>query len=345
MTGTMGRAGDFFGHQTYFGPVQLFRTDGVYVGTILQDGRNRTTRDAYEGMPEGQFGAIRKLTLDGRERYFNIGAGGDVRVWEILGLDGITDLPGGVYVHTEEMVARARKAKREYEAALNAEKNIQIVAGGLAALADAPAVKRELENGRGFSVRLSHDTDNLYLRYAVVSPFGLENGISDKNILYRGGNCLDLQLAADPKADANREKPAPGDLRLLVTRQNGNPVAVLFQPKLKDFKGKPIVLTSPTGTESFDSIAEVKEVKLDYEKTATGFDATLTIPLRLLGLTLVKGQELKMDLGYVFGNRGGTRTATRAYLCNDSFTANVVDDIPHESRLEPAHWGGAVVAE
>jgi hypothetical protein len=28
---------------------------------------------------------------------------------------------------------------------------------------------------------------------------------------------------------------------------------------------------------------------------------------------------------------------------NDSFAANVVNDVPHESRLEPAEWGTATV--
>ena len=38
-----------------------------------------------------------------------------------------------------------------------------------------------------------------------------------------------------------------------------------------------------------------------------------------------------------------SRRTVRAYLFNTSFTANVVDDIPHESRLEPANWGEAEV--
>jgi hypothetical protein len=54
-------------------------------------------------------------------------------------------------------------------------------------------------------------------------------------------------------------------------------------------------------------------------------------------------QTVRMDLGYIFGNAQGTRTAARAYAKNTSFTANVVNDIPHESRLQPQHWGQAVV--
>ena len=33
----------------------------------------------------------------------------------------------------------------------------------------------------------------------------------------------------------------------------------------------------------------------------------------------------------------------RAYLSNNSFSANVIDDIPNEARLEPKEWGEAAV--
>jgi hypothetical protein len=62
-----------------------------------------------------------------------------------------------------------------------------------------------------------------------------------------------------------------------------------------------------------------------------------------LGLNPTPGQSLKMDLGYIFGNAEGTRAAKRLYLHNHSFSANLVDDIPNESRLEPAAWGTATV--
>jgi len=50
-----------------------------------------------------------------------------------------------------------------------------------------------------------------------------------------------------------------------------------------------------------------------------------------------------MDLGYIFGNAAGTQAALRAYWTNNSFSANVTNDIPNESRLEPAEWGTAMV--
>ena len=50
-----------------------------------------------------------------------------------------------------------------------------------------------------------------------------------------------------------------------------------------------------------------------------------------------------MDLGYIFGNKTGMQTALRTYWQNNSFSANVTNDIPNESRLEPHEWGQAAV--
>ena len=341
MTGSMGLAGDFIAHQSYFGLNHLFRRDGMYVGAVLRDGR-AGGRGPYEGQPEGQGGNFVKLSLDGVDRYFIIHGGQDSRVWEVQGLDTVQDSPGGAYLHTDEMVQTAREAQAAYAAALEGAKRLVIVRERKA-LDVADPVGKTLEDGRGFQARMAYDAENLYVRYDVTASNELVNALNEPNVIFRGGNLIDIQLATDPAADAARTTPAPGDLRLLVTRQAGKPMAVLFRPKIKDFAGEPIVLTSPTGKESFDAIQVLTDVKLEYRKTADGFTAVITVPLQRLGLTLAPGQSLKADLGYIFGNSEGTRTAIRAYLYNNSFSANVVDDIPNESRLEPAQWGTAAV--
>jgi hypothetical protein len=46
-----------------------------------------------------------------------------------------------------------------------------------------------------------------------------------------------------------------------------------------------------------------------------------------------------MDVGYIYGNANGTQSMKRSYWHNNSFTANIVNDIPNESRLQPGEWG------
>jgi hypothetical protein len=84
-------------------------------------------------------------------------------------------------------------------------------------------------------------------------------------------------------------------------------------------------------------------VDLDYDKRPDGFTAIVTIPQKLLDWSPRPGTSVRMDLGYIFGNKTGTNAVKRAYWSDNSFEANVVDDIPDESRLRPGEWGTAVV--
>ena len=41
---------------------------------------------------------------------------------------------------------------------------------------------------------------------------------------------------------------------------------MLYRPKISDFSGEPVVLESPTGTESFDEITATHELILNTKK-------------------------------------------------------------------------------
>ena len=341
-TGLMGVAGDYVGYMTYFGVNHVFHAPtGVYTAALLQDGRLTTSRGPNEGQPEGQGGSFVKLNIDGEDRYFIIHGGQDTRVWEVLGLDTVQTLEGGTYRHTPQQVATAREAFEEWQAAKAGGKDL-VIHRDKESLAQAEAVTGSVDEDRGFEAKAAYDARNLYVRFDVQTANPLTNAMPQEQILFRGGNCLDIQLATNSDADPKREEPAPGDMRLLVTRKDGKPFAVLYRPRVNGFDGERIVLDSPTGQEAFDSI-EVVDVGLDYKKTDGGFTATVTVPLDLVDLRLKSGQKIKMDLGYVYGNAKGTRAAARAYVHNNSFSANVTDDIPNESRLEPDEWGTATV--
>jgi hypothetical protein len=330
MTQLMGKGGDFLVYQTYFGPNHIFRTDGIYVGAILKDGRLMLERGQDEGQPEGQGGYFGKLNIEGKDRYFAIGGGQDARVWEVTGLDSIKDLPGGSYVHAPELATKAEQAHREYKLALAAGK--QIVIGR--DISTTKTVEKELDTGPAFKVKVARDDKHLLAEYEVVSTTPLVNGVPDPKLLFKGGNCLDVQL----------ENSLGEPVRVLVTQYRGKPFATVYFPKVKDFKGEPTVFNSPTGKESFDEIRFLENVALTVEKTDKGLRARVAIPLEALRLKLEPGQKIKMDLGYIFGNAQGVGKAVRrAYLNNNSFSANVIDDIPNEARLEPREWGEAVV--
>jgi len=333
-------AGDYTGVASYFGPYHIFTRDGIYVGMVMRDGRSGGGLGPDITASEVVTGQLVKP--DGMDRYFLLAGDQDGRVTEIFGLDTVKRLPGGTYVHSEADAKKAADALTEY-AREQARSQCLDIARGRHALDSTRPVTRPVDANRAFTARAAYDAKNLYISYDVTSPFELVNDISDPRLIFKGGNLLDIQLGTDPAADPKRKSPVPGDIRILVTLQKGKPFAVIYRPKVKDFKGDPIVLTSPTGKESFDRIEPTDKIGLQYQKRPGGFLAIAEIPLDLLGWTPKPGQTIKMDLGYLFGNATGSQIALRAYWTNNSFSANVTNDVPNESRLEPAEWGTATV--
>jgi len=342
-TALLGIAGEFTGFNSYFGVPHLYTTDGVFVSRILRDVRTLSEKlDADVISCENYNGCLVKPK--GMERYFFLGGDQDGRVTEVLGLDTVRRLQGGEVVIREEDTQRVAAALADYNARTSAPQKL-VVAHGLQALDTAQPVAKALDSKRRFEARAAYDERNLYVRFKVTAPARLVNGIGDPTLVFKGGNLLDIQIAADPQADPARKTPAPGDVRILVSRQQGKPMAVVFRPKVAEFAGSPTVLTSPTGKESFDAIELTDRIALDYveDRNLPTFTAQVTVPLDLIGWKPVAGARVRMDLGYVYGNTEGTKATARSYWTNNGFSANILNDVPNESRLEPALWGTAEI--
>jgi len=338
-TRNLGITDGITGYSCYFGAAQLLTTDGVPLGTITKDGRSgETGPDHYQC--EWFTGQLVKIR-DGR--WFLLAGDQDGRVLQVQGMETVQRFEGKLTITDED--AKAAAASLAEWSSLKAKAQSLV----LARCPDKPnwmdirGITVNVDAHRSFTVKAAYDAQNLYLAYDVNSPCQLANSAQETQMLFKGGNCLDIQIATDPTADPKRDKPAPGDLRVLVTRRQGAPVAVVYRPKIAGFKGEPIVFTSPTGKEAFDAIEVWEKVGLDYAKTETGFSAVVTLPLARLGLSPKPGTALRMDVGYLFGNETGNATAVRAYWTNHSFSSGVTQDVPNEARLEPQHWGSATV--
>ncbi|MFP4058769.1 MAG: hypothetical protein ACLF0G_18020 [Candidatus Brocadiia bacterium] len=336
----LGVAGPFTGLATYFGPFHLFTRDGLYVGMVMRDGRRGGGLGPDVIACESFSGQLVKP--EGTDRYFLLAGDQDGRITEVTGLDTVQRLEGGTYELSAEQARLAAKALADYQAAKAKAQRLTIVRGR-EALELAKGVGKTVDSRRGFTAKAAYDDEHLYVAFDVESPAPLTNAIPEPRLIFKGGNLLDIQMATDPEADPDREEPAPGDVRVLVTRQGGKPGAVVYRPRVEGFDGQPIVLESPTGKETFHAIERTERVELEVRERPGGFRAVAAIPLDLVGWKPRPGSTVRMDLGYIFGNATGTDAAIRAYWSNNSFTANVVDDIPHESRLEPDQWGTAAV--
>ena len=339
LTMPLGTAGDFTGAASYFGPYHIMTRDGVYIGTVMRDGRDGKGLGADVTAVEVYHGQLVKPK--GMERYFLLAGDQDGRITEIFGLDSMKRLSGGRFIISKEQIQKnqAEQSKVDRESHSARIKRFEILRGGRECLNDGKPLKVVLDDGRAFEVNAAYDRKKLYLRYRVKSDAELTNSITDSNLIFKGGNCIDLQIACNTKADPQRKKPVPGDIRLLFTRKQGVPFAMLYQPKTQKTGNTPVILRSPTGEESFDAIQRFDDFSMTYRKTKDGFSAILEISLTALNLELSSGQELRMDFGYLYGNPEGSVTAIRSYWNNKSFTANVTYDIPHESRIEPDRFG------
>ena len=347
VTRDLGVAGDFTGIATYQGPFNIFTRDGLFVAKCFKDGRLGDTGPEVINA-EAFSGQLVKLEKSGR--FLFLGGDTDGRVTEIIGLGTIQRFDGA-YELKEEEVKLARQERDKF-AELAAKSQPLVIARGRNALAVAVPVRKALDDKRGFTARAAYDEENLYVAFDVDSPAELVSSQADFKTLFKGGNCLDIQIGADASADPKRKTPAPGDVRVLITRQGDSaaagavkPLAVIYRPKVRDFKGQPIIFTTPGGgSESFDQIEASDAVKLlDYRRTPSGFSATAAIPLKVLGWMPKPASSVRIDIGYLFGNVTGNQCAVRGYWANNSFTANVVNDVPNESRIEPAEWGSATV--
>ena len=338
----VGVVGRYSGLVSYFGTVDLVRDDGLFVAQVFEHAAkgNHGPNVFYVEFLAGQM-----VQPKGSQKTYILAGDQDCRVNELIGLNTVKDLAGGVYRHTPELAAQATKAWADYEARVAGSQPLVLARGGEAGLAVADPVGKRIDEQRGFQVQASYDASNLFFRYTVAAPSLLTNAMVDPQTIFKGGNLLDIQVSAKPSSDPKRVKPVSGDSRLLVSQRDGKTWAVLMRPKVTGFTGLPVTLTSPTGSETFDSIAATERVTLrNWRRTAQGFEVTAVVPLELLGLSpLVPGSQLRLDVGYIFGDTGGANAAVRAYWHNNSFTANVVNDIPHESRLEPSQWGEATV--
>jgi hypothetical protein len=334
----LGVAGDFTGLSTYFGNFHLFTRDGLYVALLFKDQRlGETGPDVLNA----ETGCGQLLRTEKSGRYLLLGGDTDGRVSEVLGLDTVRHFDG-TYTLTVNAVAEVQTAQAEHARRRVQAQRLSIVRGR-AALEVAAGVTRVVDARRGFTVRAAYDANNIYFGYEIESPFDLVNTIPDPYVLFKGGNLLDIQLATNPEADAKRTKPAAGDVRLLVTRQQGKTVAVVYRPKIRGHKGEPILLKSPTGQEAFDAITVTDDVRLEHHKTSAGFTALVTVPHSVLGWVPRPNSTVRLDLGYLFGNATGTQCALRAYWSNAGPTAAIIGDVPSEARLEPQQWGTATV--
>lgn len=178
----------------------------------------------------------------------------------------------------------------------------------------------------------------LYLGWTVEKRGAFTNGGDDFRRYFKTGAAVDVQLGTRADADPNRKGPEAGDIRILVTRVKGKPVAVLYRPVAP---GAPQAdrwetSTPAGGTTAFDQVKILASAVIGVQVDDNRYSVEASIPLKDLGFAPRPGQMLRMDWG-VLTTADGFVTSSRAYWANPIATG--VADEPTEARLQPDLWG------
>jgi hypothetical protein len=313
----------------------FFTTDGLYVGTTLED---TLLGPAAIWSESGRYFY---QAPDGTPYIIN-GANQDEHIFSIGGLQ-----TGGriesTFTLTQEDADRAvterslpeQKAPPKPVIKLSWFSKPPTVDGDLSDWKMADGVSMDGGNGRSADVTLGRDQKNLYLAYSVHEPTPpLTNGGTDWHSLFTTGDCVDLMLATDKKADPNRRGPAPGDERLLFSVYQGKPIAVLYRPVVPGTTA-PIRL----GSEAVDQIVQLNSAQVMVSRDPAHGTYTLeaSVPLADLNIDPKETGALRGDVGVIYADESGRNRALRLYYYNKD--TQMIADLPTEARLQPANWG------
>jgi len=183
--------------------------------------------------------------------------------------------------------------------------------------------------------------DRLYAAYRTGDRDLLRNTGETPNALFKTGGALDLMLGANPEANPKRQGAATGDVRLLVTRVNGKPRALLYRAVLPPDAGpkETVAFRSPSRGILFDRVDDVSEqVQIFSDERG---DYIVSVPLTTLGWHPRAGQRIRGDIGLLRGN--GFQTLQRIYWSNKA--TGITADVPSEAELTPQLWGDWDIVE
>jgi hypothetical protein len=193
---------------------------------------------------------------------------------------------------------------------------------------------------------LAIDQSNLYI--AVLSRRNnlTDNSGKDLQTLFKTGGGIDLKLATLPVENGKKRPVAVGDLRLLITQDNGKPTAACYR-YIVPGTSSPIAFTSPVRTITIDRIDNVSnQIKMAIsrttrptftrpEKKASYEVIEIAVPLSLLDWNPKTLSQTTGDIGVLIGQAGST--VERIYWHNKA--AGIIADIPSEAMISPEAWG------
>ena len=345
VTATTGEAGQWYALNAEKGNMFLFTADGLFIQELGGDMRAKP----LIRYPEAKRGLVMEnISFEDEHFHPTVTQTKDGEIYLVAGkehssifrLDGFETIRRrdfGTVQLTEAATAllpetRVTKARQQGRATtyVNLLPESPKVDGKLD---DWSAGTRWQEVGNAGLAAVTISGDRLYAAFKTSDPRLLENDAVNPTFMFKHGGGIDLMIGTDASADRKRTLPVQGDLRLLVTKAKGKPVAMLYRAVVPGTAEKDRVLfESPIGKVWFD---RVDDVSGQLHLAQDGGNAEFSVPLSALSFSPKAGESVLADFGILRGD--GAQTIQRIYWNN--LNTSIVSDIPSEARLQPANWG------
>ncbi len=311
----------------------LFTSDGLYVGTLLDTesrvGPQSAWSESYKVLWQTQDGQV----------WFMNGANDAHHLFRLQGLDQGGRFTGKLRL-TQADVDRAAEFRAAPQQTARPQPVLSIgqlrgpltIDGNLADWNLDEGVTLTASQNRGARVALQRDAENLYLAYQVQDATPLLNLGADWQRLFITGDCVDLRLASDPQAEANRLEAAPGDARLLLGVYQDQPTAVLYWPNAPG-AANPVQFMATR----IDQVLRLDDVEVKFQRGDKAYTVEARVPLRDLGLAPLPLQPLRGDVGVIYSDETGHDRVLRLYYYNQDTAMTA--DLTTEARLQPDQWG------
>jgi hypothetical protein len=311
----------------------FFTSDGIYVGTVLDETLlgptaiwSESARYFYQ-------------SPDGTPFIIN-GANQQEHIFKIKGLEGGGRFTGSLSLSQGE-VDKAATMRKLPEIKVPPKPVMRVAWLGTPPVIDGDlsewnmnlGVSLDGGKGRTAEIALARDKDNLYLAYQVHEPTApLVNGGSDWHDLFVSGDCVDLMLGTNAQADPHRRDAGVGDERLLISVFQGQPIAVLYQPKVPGTT-TPIHLAAA----QIDRIIRLDSAQVAVKRSSDSYTLEARVPLKDLSIDPAQSDSLSGDVGVIYADQSGRNRAQRLYYYNKN--TDMVADLTTETNLQPSEWG------
>ena len=321
----------------------LFQEDPLKVRFPEAAAPGAVMDNAPPGMGGEDFGGSATLSRDG-QLYLQAGKTGFWNL-KVVGLDTVRPLQvAGVRISADE-VRRAQAIREEQLQTKAAAVSMAArhrtpgpFSGDIAKdFGDPKLVEFQKQPDAGVKTTIAYDDKNLYVAWDVADNTPWTNGATEPEMMYLGGDTVDLQLGNDPSADRTRSEAGLGDLRLSIGNFHLTPKAMLYR-RITAGEKKPHTFSSGVvKAYEMQYVGAVEAAKIKVTTRNNGYIVEAAIPLSALEIKPTAGQTLRGDIGVTHGDPAGRRTRLRTYWSNQH--TGIVDDAVFELQLEPKFWG------